>query len=203
MADILFLFSKQFWSAFVYLRKFSVSCYQISKKSCLRVQKGKGRRRMILSQGGAIRRGRGPPLVRTLWSCLVLPRILHLPKVPPSLDPLHPVLGGGAEPKPVPPTNTVTWASSPNKWRQPLPANHRKRLYFLHKGSQGFGKHLSSVLHKVTMCISTMGVRMVSAISAHAFLVSDNWYLISDQNLSSSGVSLWLVYFEVGWCVSS
>ena len=43
---------------------------------------------------------------------------------------------------------------------------------------------------------------MVSVISTHAFLVSDNWYLISDQNLSSSGVLLWLVYFEVGGGVS-
>ena len=31
------------------------------------------------------------------------------------------------------PANTVTWASSPNKWRQPLPANHCKPLYFLRK----------------------------------------------------------------------
>ena len=40
---------------------------------------------------------------------------------------------GGAGVEPEPPANTVTWASSPNKWRQPLPANHRKRLYFLRK----------------------------------------------------------------------
>ena len=45
---------------------------------------------------------------------------------------------GGAEPEPEPPANTVTWASSPDKWRQPLPANHRKRLYFLRKRSHRF-----------------------------------------------------------------
>ena len=53
---------------------------------------------------------------------------------------------------------------------------------------------------KYFMCINISywgGIGMVSVISAHAFLVSDNWYLISDQNLSSSGVLLWLVYFEV------
>ena len=33
---------------------------------------------------------------------------------------------GGAGVEPEPPANTVTWASSPNKWRQPLSANHRK-----------------------------------------------------------------------------
>ena len=33
---------------------------------------------------------------------------------------------GGAEVEPEPPANTVTWASSPNKLRQPLPAKHRK-----------------------------------------------------------------------------
>ena len=49
---------------------------------------------MILSQGGVRGRGKGP-----LWSCSVLPRILHLPRappnldLPPSLDPVHPVLG--------------------------------------------------------------------------------------------------------------
>ena len=54
---------------------------------------------MILSQGEVRGRGKGPPLVRTLWSCLVLPRIQQLPRVPPnldlpsSLDPLHLVLG--------------------------------------------------------------------------------------------------------------
>ena len=54
---------------------------------------------MILSQGEVRGRGKEPPLVRTLWSCSVLPRILHPPRappnldLPPSLDPLHPVLG--------------------------------------------------------------------------------------------------------------
>ena len=34
--------------------------------------------------------------------------------------------GGRAGVEPELPANTVTWASSPNKWKQPLPANHRK-----------------------------------------------------------------------------
>ena len=55
---------------------------------------------------------------------------------------------GGAEPEPEPPANTVTWASSPDKWRQPLPTNHRKRLYFLRKRSHRFSKRLSSALFK-------------------------------------------------------
>ena len=33
---------------------------------------------------------------------------------------------GGAGVEPELPANTVTWVSSPDKWRQPLPANHRK-----------------------------------------------------------------------------
>ena len=54
---------------------------------------------MILSQGEVRGRGKEPPLVRTLWSCSVLPRIQQLPRappnldLPPSLDPLHPVQG--------------------------------------------------------------------------------------------------------------
>ena len=55
---------------------------------------------------------------------------------------------GGAEPEPELPANTVTWVSSPDKWRQPLPTNHRKRLYFLRKRSHRFSKHLSSALFK-------------------------------------------------------
>ena len=55
---------------------------------------------------------------------------------------------GGPEPEPEPPANTATWASSPDKWRQPLPTNHRKRLYFLRKRSHRFSKRLSSALFK-------------------------------------------------------
>ena len=40
---------------------------------------------------------------------------------------------GGAGVEPEPPANTVTWESAPDKWRQPLPTYHRKRLYFLRK----------------------------------------------------------------------
>ena len=54
--------------------------------------------------------------------------------------PLPTSSAGGAGVEPEPPANTVTWESAPDKWRQPLPANHRKRLYFLHKRSHSFSK---------------------------------------------------------------
>ena len=44
---------------------------------------------------------------------------------------------------------------------------------------------------------------MVSIVSAYTFLVSDNWYLISDQIYHRRGVLLWLVYLEVLGGVSS
>ena len=85
---------------------------------------------VILNQGGAIGRGKEPPLVRTLWSCSVLPRILHPPRAPQSGPSSQSgpstssAVGAGGEPEL--PANTVTWESSPDKWRQPLPAYHRK-----------------------------------------------------------------------------
>ena len=98
---------------------------------------------------------------------------------------------GGAGVEPEVPANTVTWASSPNKWKQPLPTNHRKWLYFLHKRSHGFSKCLSSALHKVSTCIST--VWWCNSGKRHqrpCILVSDNWYLVSDSFISSS----WFVW---------
>ena len=41
----------------------------------------------------------------------------------PAADPIDP------DPEP-PMGRTVTWASSPTKWKQPLPPNHGKRLCF-------------------------------------------------------------------------
>ena len=153
---------------------------------------------MILSQGEAKGRGKGPPLVRTLWSCSVLPRILHLPKVHPSLDPLHPVLGGGQELSQNHPQTQL-----PGPVHQTSGGNHFPQT-ILSDSIFFVSDHMGLVSAFHQHCINTIGgVMMVSVISAHAFLVSDNWYLVSDQNLSSSGVLLWLVYFEVGGGVSS
>ena len=47
------------------------------------------------------------------------------------------------DPDPEPPMGkTVTWASSPMKWRQPLPPNHGKRLYFSRQRLQIHRQHL-------------------------------------------------------------
>ena len=164
---------------------------------------------MILSQGGVKGRGKEPPLVRTLWSCLVPPRIQQLPRappnldLPPSLDPLHPVLGEQEL------SQNHLQIQLPGRAHQTSGGNHfpltiiSDFIFFVsdHTGLvSAFRQHCTKYLH-VLMLLG--GVGIVSIISAHAFLVSDNWYLVSDQNLSSLGVLVWLVYFEVGRCVAS
>ena len=36
--------------------------------------------------------------------------------------------------------DTVTWPSDEEHWKQLLPSNHRKRLYFIHKGLERISK---------------------------------------------------------------
>ena len=58
------------------------------------------------------------------------------------------------DPDPEPPMGkTVTWASSPTKWRQPLPPNHGKRLYFSHQRLQIYRQCLLVSDYAVKLCL--------------------------------------------------
>ena len=131
MADILFLFGKQFWSAFVYFGNLSNSLVSSSKA----MPKGTKRKREDEDdpQPRRSQRERKRTSFDEDFEELFSPPKNPSPSKGPSESGPSTSSAGGAGPEPELPANTVTWASSPNKWRQPLPTNHCKRLYFLRK----------------------------------------------------------------------
>ena len=94
----------------------------------------------------------------------------------PAADPINP------DPEPEPPMGkTVTCASSPTKWKQPLPLNHGKRLCFSRQRLQIYCQRLlvSDYTEKIISSRFTM-LFLVSIVSDHWYLVSDYWNLVSD-----------------------